>query len=87
MNEILIGSQPHTNQKKIRSVLTYSYVSDGLLQVGEKAPAWQPTLVPGQIKLKNLYDTGTSPNVLDQYDKVNLGSQDPKCTLGLNNTH
>jgi len=22
MNEILIGSQPHTNQKKIRSVLT-----------------------------------------------------------------
>jgi hypothetical protein len=57
-----------------------------LLQVGEKAPAWQPTLVPGQIKLKNLYDTGTSPNVLDQYDKVNLGSQDPKCTLGLNNT-
>ena len=64
----------------------YSYVSDGLLQVGEKAPAWQPTLVPGQIKLKNLYDTGTSPNVLDQYDKVNLGSQDPKCTLGLNNT-
>lgn len=64
----------------------YSYVSDGLLQVGEKAPAWQPTLVLGQIKLKNLYDTGTSPNVLDQYDKVNLGSQDPKCTLGLNNT-
>ena len=29
-----------------------------------KRQAWQPTLVPGQIKLKNLYDTGTSPNVL-----------------------
>lgn len=64
----------------------YSYIADGLLQVGEKAPAWQPALLPGQIKLKNLADTEASPNALDQYDKVYIGSQDPKCTLGLNNT-
>ena len=64
----------------------YVYLSDGLLQAGEKAPAWQETLLPGQIKLKNLYDEEGAPNKLNQYDQVFLGSQDPKCTVGFNNT-
>jgi len=64
----------------------YEYLSNGLLQAGETAPAWQAALLPGQIKLQNLYDEEGKPNVLDQYDVVYLGSKDPKCTIGLNNT-
>jgi len=64
----------------------YVNLSDGLLQAGEAAPAWQAALLPGQIKLKNLHDEDGSPNVLNQYDIVYLGSKDPKCTIGLNNT-
>lgn len=64
----------------------YVYLSDGLLQAGEKAPAWQPQLLPGQIKLKNLKDADDNPNRLDQYDRVLLGSQDPNFSFGLNNT-
>jgi len=66
----------------------YVYKSDGLLQVGEKAPAWQPQLIPGQIKLQNLKDLegNENTNKLDQYDRVLLGSQDPNFSFGLNNT-
>lgn len=32
----------------------YSRISDGILQVGEKAPASQPELKPGMIKIKDL---------------------------------
>lgn len=32
----------------------YSRVSDGILQVGEKAPAGQPELKPGMIKIKDI---------------------------------
>ncbi|KAA6335380.1 TonB-dependent receptor SusC [termite gut metagenome] len=68
----------------IRSIFTYR--SDGLLQVGEKAPAWQPALLPGQIKLKNVSDEEGKPNILDQYDRVLIGSEDPAFTFGFNNT-
>jgi TonB-linked SusC/RagA family outer membrane protein len=64
----------------------YTYVSDGLLQPGEKAPAWQSALLPGQIKIRNLKDEDGAPNVYDQYDQVLLGSSDPAFTLGFNNT-
>lgn len=67
----------------IRSI--YSYKSDGLLQAGEKAPAWQPALLPGQIKLQNLSDEG-GVNQLNQYDQVFLASKDPDFTFGFNNT-
>ena len=60
----------------------YSYESDGLLQPGEKAPAHQPTLLPGQVKLKDLNGNGT----LDDGDKVLLGSKDPAFLFGFNNT-
>ena len=75
--------KPAAYQKEddwIRSI--YSYVSDGLLQPGETAPKHQPTLLPGQVKLKDLDKNG----VLDDKDKVLLGSQDPAFLFGFNNT-
>lgn len=59
----------------------YSYVSDGLMQVGEKAPAHQKSLLPGQIKLKDLNNDGK----LNDYDKVLIGKNDPSLIFGLNN--
>jgi TonB-linked SusC/RagA family outer membrane protein len=64
----------------------FRYRSDGLLAVGEKAPVWQPALLPGQIKLKNLADEKDSSNILDQYDRELIGSEDPAFTFGFNNT-
>ena len=61
---------------------SYGYVSDGLLQPGEAVPEHQPTLLPGQVKLKDLCKDG----VLDDKDKVMYGSQDPKFIFGFNNT-
>jgi TonB-linked SusC/RagA family outer membrane protein len=68
----------------IRAIFLYQ--SDGLMAVGETAPAWQPALLPGQIKLKNLSDEEGSPNILDQYDRALIGSEDPAFTFGFNNT-
>jgi TonB-linked SusC/RagA family outer membrane protein len=64
----------------------FRYRSDGLMKAGETVPAWQPALLPGQIKLKNLHDEKGSENVLDQYDKVLIGSSDPAFTFGFNNS-
>lgn len=64
----------------------YNYHSDGLLKVGEKAPAWQHSLLPGQIKIQNVKDQPDSPNVIDQYDQYLLGSKDPAFSFGFNNT-
>jgi TonB-linked SusC/RagA family outer membrane protein len=69
----------------IRSI--FRYRSDGLMAAGETAPKWQPALLPGQIKLKNLADDKDgSSNVLDQYDQELIGSEDPAFTFGFNNT-
>ena len=68
----------------IRAIFTY--YSDGLLQAGEAAPAWQPALLPGQIKIKNVEDEEGRANVLDQYDQRLLGTSDPDFTIGFNNT-
>jgi TonB-linked SusC/RagA family outer membrane protein len=68
----------------IRSIFVYK--SNGLLQAGEDVPAWQTKLLPGQIKLQNLKDQEGTPNLLDQYDQVLLGSQDPNLFFGFNNT-
>jgi TonB-linked SusC/RagA family outer membrane protein len=68
----------------IRSIFIYR--SDRLMAVGETAPAWQPALLPGQIKLKNVADEEDSPNVIDQYDRQFIGTQDPAFTFGFNNT-
>jgi hypothetical protein len=68
----------------IRSI--YRYRADGLMAVGEAAPAWQPALLPGQIKLKNLADEAGHPDILDQYDQVLIGSEDPAFSFGFNNT-
>lgn len=60
----------------------FEYESDGLLQPGEKAPAHQVSLLPGQIKLKDLNNDGK----LDDKDKRLLGSKDPGFIFGFNNT-
>lgn len=60
----------------------YAYVSDGLLKVGEKAPAHQAALKPGQIKLVDRNNDGK----LGDEDKVLIGSKDPAFILGFNNT-
>ncbi|MDR0429533.1 MAG: TonB-dependent receptor [Tannerellaceae bacterium] len=74
----------HSIDDPIRAI--YVYASDGILQAGESAPAWQPALVPGQIKLKNLKDEESKMNVLDQYDRILLGSRDPEFNFGFNNS-
>ena len=68
----------------IRSI--YVYKTDGLMQPGEERPAWQPALLPGQIKILNLADAEDAPDKMDQYDRVLLGSRDPDYTFGFNNT-
>jgi TonB-linked SusC/RagA family outer membrane protein len=69
----------------IRSI--YKYRSDGLLQAGETAPAWQPTLAPGQIKLKNLRDEeGAENKITLAQDQELIGSEDPALIFGFNNT-
>jgi TonB-linked SusC/RagA family outer membrane protein len=68
----------------IRSIFLYR--SDGLMAVGETAPVWQPALLPGQIKIKNIRDEEGDPNRMNQYDRVLIGSQDPAFTFGFNNT-
>lgn len=60
----------------------HTYVSDGLLQVGEKAPDHQKALKPGQIKLIDRNNDGK----LGDEDKVLLGSKDPAFIFGFNNT-
>jgi TonB-linked SusC/RagA family outer membrane protein len=67
----------------IRSI--FSYRSDGLLQPGEAAPAWQKGLLPGQIRLLNLSDEGVV-NELDPHDRVLIGTKDPNFSFGFNNT-
>ncbi|MDR1593360.1 MAG: TonB-dependent receptor [Prevotellaceae bacterium] len=64
----------------------YRYRADGLMAVGETAPAWQPALLPGQIKLKNLADEEGKENTLNQYDQEFIGSEDPAFSFGFNNT-
>lgn len=64
----------------IRSI--YTYVSDGLLQPNEKAPEHQPTLLPGQVKLKDL----NGDKKIDDNDVILRGHWDPGFTFGLNNT-
>ncbi|MBP3519399.1 MAG: TonB-dependent receptor [Parabacteroides sp.] len=60
----------------------YAYVSDGLMQVGEKAPAHQAALKPGQVKLVDRNNDG----MLNDEDKVLIGSKDPAMIFGFNNT-
>lgn len=67
----------------IRSIFVYR--SDGIMQAGEQAPAWQTALLPGQLKAKNLKDENDMPNKLDNNDVVFLGSQDPALLFGFNN--
>ena len=60
----------------------WSYESEGLLQVGEKAPAAQADLLPGQVKIKDQNGDG----VINDYDKVYVDNGDPKLIFGFNNS-
>ncbi|MDR2816038.1 MAG: TonB-dependent receptor [Proteiniphilum sp.] len=65
----------------------YSYEADGILQAGEPAPAHQPLLLPGQVKLKDLSGPdGVPDGKLDNYDVQLNGTWDPAFIFGLNNT-
>ena len=66
-------------QDPIRGV--FAYVADGLLQPGEEAPAHQPQLLPGQVKLKNI----NGDDKLNEEDMVLIGRNDPKFIFGFNN--
>jgi TonB-linked SusC/RagA family outer membrane protein len=69
----------------IRAVFTY--LSDGLLQPGEPAPAHQASLLPGQVKLKDISgEDGTPDGLINDYDMVYIGTGDPKFNFGFNNT-
>ncbi|MCU0384578.1 MAG: TonB-dependent receptor [Flavihumibacter sp.] len=58
----------------------YSRVSDGILQVGEKAPAGQPELKPGMIKIKDIdgfqRDANGNPMVDANGRFIRLGAPD-----------
>ena len=60
----------------------FAYESNGLLQPGEKAPAHQAALLPGQVKLIDRNNDG----ILNDEDKILLGSEDPAFIFGFNNT-
>ncbi|GHT62836.1 SusC/RagA family TonB-linked outer membrane protein [Bacteroidia bacterium] len=65
----------------------FNYLSDGLLQPGEKAPDHQKSLLPGQVKLKDLSGPDGKPDgILNDYDRVFIGSSDPDFLFGFNNT-
>ena len=77
---------PSVYEKKddpIRAV--FAFHSNGLLKVGEQAPAWQPGLLPGMIKLENVSDEDIDGQ-LTQYDRYLWGSADPDFSFGFNNT-
>jgi TonB-linked SusC/RagA family outer membrane protein len=66
---------------------SYVYQTNGLIQVGQKVPAWQPGAVPGQMIVVNQGDASASdPKITAQYDYINQGSLDPAVSFGFNNT-
>ena len=60
----------------------WAYESEGILQVGEKAPAAQADLLPGQVKIKDQNKDG----VINDNDKIYMDNGDPKLTFGFNNS-
>lgn len=60
----------------------WAYESEGLLQIGEKAPEAQADLLPGQVKIKDQDNNG----VINSYDLVYMDNGDPKLTFGFNNS-
>lgn len=60
----------------------WAYESEGILQVGEKAPVAQADLLPGQVKIKDQNDD----NVINNMDKVYIDNGDPKLIFGFNNS-
>ncbi|MDR1680506.1 MAG: TonB-dependent receptor [Prevotellaceae bacterium] len=66
---------------------SWTMLSDGILQAGETAPAHQPLLLPGQVKIKDLSGPdGVPDGMLNNYDFVYQGSRDPAFYFGINNT-
>lgn len=70
----------------------YSYVSDGIVQIGENVPH-MPYAVPGNLKIKdingfdeNMNYIGAPDGKIDEADIVYLGKWDPDFSIGFNNT-
>lgn len=75
----------------IRSI--YGYVTNGIMQVGETAPAHMPGLQPGMVKVidQNGYDangnlTGKPDGRLNTADAIYLGNSDPGYSFGFGNS-
>ncbi|WP_176954424.1 TonB-dependent receptor [Niabella drilacis] len=60
----------------------WTYLFDGILQIGEEPPYAQPLLLPGQEKIKDVNNDGK----IDINDLALAGTTDPTVTLGLGNT-
>jgi TonB-linked SusC/RagA family outer membrane protein len=65
----------------------YAILPDGLMQPGETQPEHQRSLLPGQVKLKDISgEDGVPDGKLNDYDYVYLGVSTPDFYFGLNNT-
>lgn len=78
------------NDDPIRAI--YSYVSGGILKAGEEAPAYMPTLLPGQEKIQDINSigadgklTGKPDGKLNAADQVLIGTFDPSLVVGFGN--
>lgn len=75
--------KPNSYEKKDDPIRAWwAYESEGILQVGEKAPAAQADLLPGQVKIKDQNKDG----VINDNDKIYMDNGDPKLTFGFNNS-
>lgn len=71
----------------------WGYLGDGILQIGEEPPAYMPSLLPGQEKIKDINGldengklTGKPDGKLTTADQVLFGTSDPSFTFGFGNT-
>ena len=71
----------------------WTYLFDGILQIGEEPPLAQPLLLPGQERIKDVggldasgRQTGKPDGKIDIADMVLAGTTDPSVTMGFGNS-
>ena len=74
--------KPYSYQKENDPIRAWwSYEALEMMQPGDKAPLAQPTLLPGQLVIKDQNEDG----LINQDDMVYMDSGDPKIVFGWNN--